>query len=74
MRKRKPDKIEAGKCYRMGFFGLRTDTILYVVSITGRRQRQVHFEPIGDADPGYRIDGYTAFLRRVYSEAPTAKN
>lgn len=74
MRGRKPKTIEVGKCYRLNVFGMRSDIIAYVVAINGNKQRMVRVEFVGDVDLGWRADSYSAFMRRVHSEEPTAKN
>lgn len=78
MKARKPKTIEVGKCYRLfAFYGLGdpSDVVVYVYAIEGEKQRQVRVRAVSaDHNLGWNTEGYTAFLRRVHSEAPTAKN
>lgn len=78
MRKRKPETIEVGKCYRLfAFYGLGapSDVVVYVYAIEGNKQRCVRARAVSaDHELGWNAMGYTEFLRSVHSEAPTAKN
>lgn len=75
MAKRKPAKIEAGKCYRMNRFGRRSDVVVYVYAIEGAKQRWCMLKAVSPGHAlGYNADSYTSFLRRVHSEEPTARN
>lgn len=73
-RKRKPKSIEVGKCYRLAWFGLPSDTIAYVYAIEGRKQRTVRVQTVAGPELGWTADSYTHFLRSVHSETPTTKN
>ena len=71
-RRRKPERIEAGKCYRMNTFGLRGDRVLYVIKIEGAKQRLVFAMPVHVVEDrtGSLAWPYTEFMREVHSEEP----
>ena len=75
-RRRKPDRIEAGKCYRMNTFGLRGDRVLYVSSIVGTKQRLVMATPVHVVrdTTGTLAWPYGEFMRNVHSEEPNYAN
>lgn len=75
-RRRKPERIEAGKCYRMNTFGLRGERVLYVSSVTGEKQRWVLATPIHvfQDSTGTLAWPYTEFMRDVHSEEPNHAN
>jgi hypothetical protein len=77
MKARKPKVIEVGKCYRLNaFWGLGdpSEMVVYVYAIDGVKQRYVRVEGVAGYDPGWGMESYSGFLRRVHSEVPTAKN
>lgn len=76
---RKPKELHVGRAYRMWapFCAGPSDLIAIVVKIkyVTKTTRAVYVEWTRDgsdwsADPGWRVDGYDNFLRRVHSEAP----
>lgn len=77
MKARKPKVIEVGKCYRLNaFYGLGdpSEVVVYVYAIDGVKQRYVRIECVAGYELGWNMEAYSAFLRRVHSEVPTAKN
>lgn len=77
-RKRKPKSIQIGKCYRLfAWYGLGkpSDVVVYVYAIEGEKQRYVRVRAVSaDHELGWNCCGYTEFLSKVHSEAPTAMN
>ena len=75
-RRRKPERIEAGKCYRMNTFGIRGDRVLYVSAIGGAKQRWVTAIPVHVVQDtiGSLTWPYGEFMRNVHSEEPHYAN
>lgn len=75
-RRRKPDRIDVGKCYRMLTFGLRGDRVLYVSKIEGKKQRWVLATPVHvvQDSTGTLSWPYGEFMRQVHSEEPSYAN
>lgn len=73
-RRRKPEKLEVGKAYRLSFFGMSADR--HVALVTGIEQvtkttRRVRIEWL-EGGPGWHCTPYSDFLRSVWREERTA--